>query len=283
MSQVIKTITKKPLWVNALIIIGIIIVVLFLFFFSLGFITRHNDVIKVPSVLGKNIDEATNFLEKNGFSVEVSDSVYIDSAAKLSVIKQSPDPDALVKTNRTVYLTINRAVPPFIEMPDLRGFSYKSAELYLQTMGLKVGDTTHRPDFTRNILDQTLNGQPIRPGTKINMGSVIGLVVGDGIGSVQMDVPELVGMTLGQAKSYLQSMNINIGAVVADPDVAKQEAAYIYKQSPSKYDEPIPGQRVANKIRPGQVIDIWLSMTAPAPPPVKEDTSRAQPSPSTNQ
>ncbi|MDB5229843.1 MAG: hypothetical protein JWN76_648 [Chitinophagaceae bacterium] len=281
MSQVIKTITRKPLWVNALIILGIIILVLILFFISLSFITRHNKVIKVPSVLGKNINEATNFLESNGFSVEVSDSVYIDSAAKLSVIKQSPDPDALVKTNRTVYLTINRAVPPLIEMPDLRGFSYKSAELYLQTMGLKVGDTIHKPDFTRNILDQTLNGQPIRQGTKINMGSVIGLVVGDGIGSVQMDVPELVGMTLGQAKSYLQSMNINIGAVVADPDVAKQEDAYIYKQSPSKYDEPIPGQRVQNKIRPGQVIDIWLSTTAPAPP--VRDTSGAQPATPPNQ
>lgn len=283
MSQVIKTITRKPLWVNALIIVGIILVVLFIFFFSLGFITRHNDVIKVPSVLGKNIDEATNYLEKNGFSVEVSDSVYIDSAAKLSVIKQSPDPDALVKSDRTVYLTINRSVAPLIDMPDLRGFSYKSAELYLQTMGLKVGDTTHRPDFTRNILDQTLNGQPIRPGTKINVGSVIGLVVGDGIGSLQMDVPELVGMTLGQARSYLQSMNINIGAIVADPDVAKQDDAYIYKQSPSKFDEPIPGQKVANKIRPGQVIDIWLSLTAPAPPPVKDSSGAPASSPANPQ
>ena len=42
-------------------------------------------------------------------------------------MRQSPDADAIVKSDRTVYLTINRAVPPQIDMPDLRGFSIKSA------------------------------------------------------------------------------------------------------------------------------------------------------------
>jgi hypothetical protein len=37
---------------------------------------------------------------------------------------QFPEADEVVKTNRTVYLTINRSVPPSVEMPLLEGLQY---------------------------------------------------------------------------------------------------------------------------------------------------------------
>jgi beta-lactam-binding protein with PASTA domain len=48
-------------------------------------------------------------LEQKEFNVAVQDSVYVDSLAPLTVIKQSPESEEVVKTNRTIYLTINRA------------------------------------------------------------------------------------------------------------------------------------------------------------------------------
>jgi beta-lactam-binding protein with PASTA domain len=274
---VFKKITEKPLWVNILIALGLVLVLCLLFFFSLSYITKHNRIIKVPSVVGMNLNDALKSLEAQGFTVEVQDSVYLDDQPRLAVIKQTPEGDAVVKTNRTIYLTVNRAVPPVIEMPDLRGYSITSAELLLKSLGLKVGDTIYKPDIARNaVLDQLLSGQSIKPGTKLNMGVAIDLVLGDGVGNASMDVPVIVGMTYSQAISYLSSMNISIGAVVNDPDVSDNTNAYIYKQSPEKYSEPLPGQRVTNKIKAGQVIDVWLSNAQPAKPQT-DTTTQQQP------
>ncbi len=215
--------------------IALVIALIFAFFSSLDWMTKHGDIRKVPSVLGKNISEATRFLESQGFEVEVQDSVYIDTAARSSVIRQSPDADVEVKANRTIFLTINRAVAPLIDMPDLRGYSFLSAKLYLQSLGLKLGDTSYRPDIARNsVLEQSYDKQPVPPGTKISMGSAINLILGDGIGNATMEVPDLIGMTFEQAKSYLNSMNISLGAVVADAGVTDKEQAFVYKQSPER-------------------------------------------------
>jgi beta-lactam-binding protein with PASTA domain len=97
----------------------------------------------------------------------------------LAVIKQSPEADAVVKAGRTVYLTVNRAIAPEVEMPSLIGFSIKSAQMMLQSLNLKLGDTSYKPDIARNaVLEQLYNGNIIKQGTKIPMGSTIDFVLG---------------------------------------------------------------------------------------------------------
>ncbi|MEP7319088.1 MAG: PASTA domain-containing protein, partial [Panacibacter sp.] len=164
-----KFITNKSFFVNLLVIILAVLLLVFLFFSLLGLITRHGETQKVPSVTGKSYDEASKIIQAAGLEVSIQDSIYADTANPLQVMRQSPDADEEVKAGRTIYLTINRAVPPLVEMPDLRGFSLKSAELYLQSLGLKTGDLTYVPDIARNaVKDQLLNGNSIAPGTKIN-------------------------------------------------------------------------------------------------------------------
>lgn len=260
-----KFITEKPWWVNLLVMIAAVLLVFVLFFSSLGIITRHSSIQKVPSVVGKNAEAAKELLEGQGFEVAIQDSVYIDTAAPMSVIRQSPDADASVKSHRTIYLTVNRAVAPLIDMPDLRGFSFRSAELYLQSMGLKVGDTTYTPDIARNaVKEQLLNGKPIAPGTKVNMGSAISFVLGNGVGEDELNVPDLTGMTVADARLYLSNKGLNISAIITDgASISDTAAAFITKQSPVAFSTLAPGQIVANKIRPGQLIDIWISTVAP--------------------
>ncbi len=273
-----KFITQKPLWVNLLAAIALVLIILLLFFGALGWITGHGDIKKIPSVVGKNMEEAKKILEAQGFDVQVQDSVYIDTTARAAVIKQSPEADEEVKVSRTVFLTINRTIAPLVDMPDLRGFSFLSAKLYLQSLGLKLGDTSYRPDIARNsVLDQLFNNNNIKPGTKINMGSIISLVLGDGVGNEDMDVPDLTGMVYTQAKEYLQSMNLGIGAVVPNADVKDTVNAFVYKQSPDRFIVTGAGTPAKNRIRPGQVIDIYLSVQAP----VKDTTTVTAPTPNT--
>lgn len=271
-----KFITKQHFLVNLLVAVLLVVFIIVLFFNSLDWLTHHNEVVKVPSVTGRNIDDATKVLAAQGFEVEVQDSIYIDTAAKSSVIRQSPDADAVVKKNRTIYLTINRSEAPLVDVPDLRGFSFQSAQMYLQSLGLKLGDTSYVPDIARNsVREQRYNDKVLQPGTKISMGSAISLVLGDGIGNASMSVPNLIGMTLTDAQGYLSSLNIGIGAIVPDADVQDKGNAFIYRQNPPVTTISGDGSSSQNRIHPGEVIDVYLSATAPVT--VDSTTAPSQP------
>lgn len=269
-----KSITNRPLWVNILAAFILAVVIVLLFFLSLKWLTHHNTSRTVPSVAGKKFDEAKQILEKNGFEIVIQDSVYVDTLPPTGIIRQVPDADAVVKVNRTVYLTINRTVPPMIEMPNLVGYSFRNAEMVLKNMGLRIGDTTFKADFAKNsVLEQRYDGSSIAVGTKLRQGSEISLVLGNGVGQYEFAVPVLVGLTLNQAKALLESNGINIGSVVPDNDVTDTLNAYIYWQSPSRFDE----DRKLQHIRSGQMMDVRVSVGRPAvdttkaPAPIPEE------------
>lgn len=253
-----KFITGKPLWVHILAGLGLIILLVIIFLQSLQWITRHDKTLTIPNVTGKSFEQAKQMLESQGFEVEIQDSTYNDTAAPASVIRQFPDADATVKVNRTVYLTVNRKVPPLIDMPNLEGLSYRSAEIAVQQYGLKLEDTVYRTDFAKNsVLEQQYNGQRIKAGTKLPQGSSIVLVLGSGLGSEEFTVPNIYGLTYSDAKVLLESTGLNVGIVMpnADPN------AYVYKQRP---EYSTPDGRL-NRIRQGQSVDLWLMTEKPPP------------------
>ncbi len=250
-------ITNRSFFVNLLAAILLGLAVLFIFFQLLDRITQHGKYIQVPEIKGKQVEEARKILESQGFQVEVQDSVYYDTLPRLSVVKQSPLPNELVKINRTVYLTINRAEPPLVSIPNFVGQTYRSVLLQLTTLGLKLGDTTTRPDFAvGSVLEQTYNGKIVSPGTKIPMGSRISLVLGGGVKQTEVPVPLLLGLTFAEAKVLLESNDLLLGAVVVDGDVADSSAAFVIRQSPPVRDEE--GRPI--RIRGGQLVDLWISM-----------------------
>jgi len=252
-----KFITGKPLWVNILAALALVIILIILCLQSLQFITRHDKTLTIPGVIGKSYVDAKKALESKGFEVELQDSIYNDTAKPLTVLRQFPDADAVVKVNRTVYLTINKAVPPLIEMPSLEGLSYRSAIIAMGQYGLKLEDTVYRTDFAKNsVLEQQYKGERIKPGAKIPQSSGIVLVLGTGIGNEDFSVPDLVGLSYSDAKVLLESNGLNVGTVApaVDPN------AYVGKQVP---EHATPDGKI-NRIRQGQSVDLWLQPDKPA-------------------
>jgi beta-lactam-binding protein with PASTA domain len=100
------------------------------------------------------------------------------------------------------------------------------------------------------------------------MGSGIVLVIGIGTGTEELDVPDLVGLTLGEAKVIIESNGFNVGAILpasTDPNM------FIYRQSPNH----LTSTGNVNRIRQGQVIDLWIQ--AEKPVGQKTDSVTAQP------
>jgi beta-lactam-binding protein with PASTA domain len=260
MKKLKSSIMQRSLWVNVVAGIALSLLILFLFIQTLNFWTNHGEYLRVPEVKGKSLSEATTLLEKDGFEVIIQDSLYQDTIPPLVVLKQFPDAEATVKVNRTVYLTINRATPPMVDMPNLVGMSFRNAELELKAKGLKLGDTTYVPDIAKNaVKGQNMNGESLRPGTKIPMGSMISLVLGAGIGSEQIAVPDLFGMLYPEALALLEGSGINLGVVLPDADLKDTTAGYVYWQNPPRFNE----ERQLNRIRMGQMMDIRLSVMSP--------------------
>ena len=257
-----KLITNRPFWVNLLAAIVIALLFLFLVLKMLGLITRHGAYLKVPAVTGMKTDEAIKLLEKQGFEVYIQDSVFTDTAARGIVLKQLPDPDATVKVNRTVFITVNRLVPPMIDMPRLEGQNLSFAIKILERNHLKLGDTIYKPDFMMgSVLEQQYKGARIPEKAKVQWGSRIDLVIGGGLEQQQMLVPALIGMTFAEAKAYLESNSIGLGAIVPDGKITDTSSAYVVKQRPDRFD----AEKKPLFIQSGQLMDIWISQVMKFP------------------
>jgi eukaryotic-like serine/threonine-protein kinase len=256
MRNIFKFITHRPLWVNIVTAILLSIALFAIFLLSLNLLTHHGRSRTVPHVVGKPYAETEAMLEKLGFNIVIQDSIYVDTLPPSTIIKQVPEGDAVVKVNRTIYLTINRAVPPMIDMPNLIGFSFRNAEMNLLSAGLRIGDTSYRSDFAKNsVLEQLYNGQPIAAGTKIQMGSAISLVLGSGVGEQKFSVPDLVGRTYGEAKAMMEANGLNLIPILREP-ISDTAAAFIVDQDPRRYNDA--GE--PKYIRTGQIITVFLML-----------------------
>lgn len=257
MKKIFTYLTRQPFWVNLLAAMALVFLIGFLFLQSLSWFTNHGAYLKVPEVKGQNVDNAIKILEAQGFEVIIQDSVYFDTIPRYTVIKQLPEPDATVKVNRTVFLTINRATPPDITVPKLEGLSFRFALDLLKRNHLKLGDTIYRPDFMKgSVLEQQYNGSRITAGTKVPWGARITLIIGGGLEVQQMLVPDLIGMTFADARALLETKGITLASIIAMTTVKDTAGAYVYKQNPDRFD--IDGTTPLY-IRPGQTMDIWLS------------------------
>ncbi|RYY49165.1 MAG: PASTA domain-containing protein [Chitinophagaceae bacterium] len=251
-----RFITHRPFWVNLLAVIVLAFLIIFLLLKTLGGLTNHGDYLTVPSVLGKKTDDAIKFLEAKGFDVEIQDSVYTDTTKMGIVLKQLPDPNSTVKINRVVYLTVNRVTLPLVDMPSLQGKTLNYAIEILKRSHLVLGDTSFRPDFMLGtVLEQQFKGSSILSGAKLPWGSRVDLVIGSGLSDVRILVPDLIGLTLAEAKLQMDSHGLGLASTIVDPGVTDTLSAYVYKQNPPRFTEEKQGVYIQS----GQLMDLWVS------------------------
>lgn len=264
--EFIDKLLKKPLWVNILAGIGLILVLLIVFFFSLGWITGNGKTEKVPNVLGLDVIAAEKNIKALGFDLVLQDSIYVDTLARNSVLRQTPEADEVVKKGRTIFLTINRVIAPQVDMPNLIGFSLKSAQTYLKVLGLRIGTINLVADRNKNVIvEQLVGNTPIAPGTKIVSGTLINFTVGDGGASIGMEVPDLIGLTVAMAKMQITSMGLLVGNITANGAIQDTANAFVVQQNPSTYSSVLDslGMPVKNVTIQGVAIDLVIDKVAP--------------------
>ena len=268
----VKGLFKTWTWKTYLVNLGLMIVVLFtlifLFFYAyLPSTTRHGETITVPDLKGMALEDMDEFLRKRRLEYEVSDSIYYAQYPTFSIYKQYPLPGAFVKEKRKIYLTIIKKTPDHTKMPDLNG-TLKNAELILESYGLERGKITYKPDLASNaVLEQWHEGKKIAPGTSIEKGSKIDLVVGDGLGNRTFEVPRFIGLPIDEAEFSIRASGLTTGSkiirvlddfeIVDLVDKAKElniDTASIVKSGNVFQQRP----EIGTEIRLGQQVDVWI-------------------------
>ena len=237
---------------NFLGAVGVVISVVLIAFFSLSFYTNHGSGVPVPKLKGLTIEQAIERLKDQGFDYRV-DSVYVGDAPAGTVVEQDPDPGTNVKENRVIYLTMVTRQAPAIELPNIEDSQYISAVATLSTAGLKVGDTTYRADVGLDrVLEVTLVGQILKPGTKVPKGSRIDLVLGDGKGANVVEIPNLVGQDIDAARFVIGSSGLTLGTITYQGAITDSANIVVVNQFPLPTDS-------ASTVSKGTAINLMVT------------------------
>ena len=171
-------------------------------FYGLKLYTHHGESVEVPDFTNRSIKDVKRMCDERSLLFLVHDSVYQEDMERGAVFLQSPPPGFKVKEGRKIYLTVNAAVPPKVEMPRLCDIDIRSAQSIVEAIGLKL-NIEYVPGEDGLVKEQRHNNKKIEPGVRIYQGSEITLVVGKGGKEDKKYVPNVKGMTLEEAQSRL--------------------------------------------------------------------------------
>ena len=251
MNKFVAYLKTKDFRKTILLAIGSVIAVVLIAFFSLSFYTNHGEGIPVPVLKGMLADNAIKLLEDQGFEYKI-DSVYSSDSAPGTIIEQDPDAGTNVKQNRIIYLTMASTLAPNVSLPDIEQTPFITAEAMLKNSGLKF-DTTYRADIARDmVLEVHFGGQIIKPGFKLPKGSTVDIVLGDGAGAGEIEIPDLVNQDLDAARFAIRGSGLAIGEIIYQGAITDSNNVIVVSQSPMKTD-------TATKVSSGTRINLTVT------------------------
>jgi eukaryotic-like serine/threonine-protein kinase len=194
---------------------GLIILVyvlgIFLLKGCLSFSTDHGDKIEVPNLIGKNQNNLKNILEESGLEYEVLDSIYDPSKVEGTVLIQDPEATSIskvhVKSSRVIKVRVSKRTQ-LVEVPEMIDKSQRFATTVLKSRGFRYR-LEYKPSMEAHgaVLDQRYKNKSVRGGKRLPIGSTIVLVVGRDEAGIPQDLPDLVGLTIEEARARVARMS----------------------------------------------------------------------------
>ncbi|OHX66323.1 PASTA domain-containing protein [Flammeovirga pacifica] len=230
--------------------------------------TKHGETVTVPNVDSLSLDDAEKRLASAGLRYTIFDSTpinYNPDLPYLTVLAQTPKAGEKVKDNRNIYLTVNPSQAELVKLDDILTSSLKNAAEKMKTIGVKPGKISRVEDRYQGILEVRYKGQLIQKydrklrkkiitDRKVHRGGKVDIVVGDGLGKSKTLVPNLVGMSEGDAEFVLFGQGL--GKSNTNYIASELPPGTVVRQYPSA-EEDENGN--FPKIRYGRTIELWVS------------------------
>lgn len=149
--------------------------------------------VKVPDVVDKDVDQATEILEDEKFKVETEEIESTEEPG--TVLEQDPAGRSLAEAGTTVTLTVAKQAKQ--DVPPVVGQQFDAAKAQLEAVGFQVARQDVDSDRPANeVTEQSQTGKAAK-------GSTITLKVSKGPQQTQVPVPEFRTKTVAEAKQIL--------------------------------------------------------------------------------
>ncbi|WP_070138030.1 PASTA domain-containing protein [Crocinitomix algicola] len=219
--------------------------------------TNFGEKIEVPTFYKIHMDDLDEFISGKNITYTIQDSVYMDDWPKGTVCWQYPKPTdssgMSVKSGREILLSVVPINPQMIKMPKVTDMSQRMAESSLEAIGLRT-KVSYQPASEGKgfVLKQTFKGKEIKPGTALPKGSRIELVVAQGSNGAATSLPNLVGLTISQAKERLSNLTLSLYT-----DCMTCETETDFANAVITEQNPRGGEGVS--IAAGSTITVWAT------------------------
>lgn len=248
---------------NFLGMLATIILFLFITFYWMKCYTKHGESLQVPDYVGMQLGDAKNKAKKRSFNLVVNDSISRPELPPGQIMDQKPKPLSRVKEDRTIYLQITKTVLDKKKLPSLVGnYNYRQYTNKLARLGLKatIRERVFNEKYEENTIlhlfykGDKITDDDIRRGVEVNDGSTLEFVVTER-GGAMVEMPKLVCMKYSEARFLLSNYGLNIGSLIPDATIRREDEAYIWKQTPAYAPNA--------SIRMGTQINLYLTQYRP--------------------
>ncbi len=241
---------NHPIIANLLGIVLLFLCLAVVAFVAMALGTRHDARRTVPDFVGLTMDDAVYFAERRDLQIIVNDSLHVSASPGGVVLEQLPAKGTVVKPGRKVYVTVNALAQRRVEVPYVAGRSLRQAKHLLESSGFTIAHLEYVEDIATNyVLGEFLGENEILEDsvTVANIGSAVVLRVGLAPSAPSFATPQLLGLSLYEAKSRLWESGLNVGEIVFDESIPPFERGNtkVYAQSVFPGSEIRYGERVS--------------------------------------
>jgi beta-lactam-binding protein with PASTA domain len=212
-------------------------------FFPSGVITQD---LKVPNVIGLDMQTAEQRLAQSGFEAEHGETRFHATAPKGTVLDQNPPAGSKDAAGAKVTLAVSGGQRMGV-VPNVVGMARPDAEHVLDQAGFDVGDVTEQPSETAR--GEVVDTRP-RPGIETPIPGPVQLVLSGGPATIQ--VPDVVGRSFAQARQLLQQLGLVVGDVVTPNGDKPDGGAPVTSQSPAAGAQAAAGSRITLRVGGGR-------------------------------
>lgn len=158
-------------------------------------------VVKVPSILGMDYDEAKKILADFNLFPAIDEEVYNSSIPDNQIVGQNPLANTEAHQGDTVYVTVNRGTQT-VYVPDVVNKTLEMALSELENAGLTVATKeSQNAEYAPGVVFQ----QSIKAGTSVTIGTQITVTVSSGI---KIKVPDVTGKRFSDAQKILRDAGL---------------------------------------------------------------------------
>ena len=202
--------------------------------------TTAAGVVQVPQVVALQLADAEQLVSQLGLRMLVATRKESD-APQDTVIEQMPLQGTQVRSGQTISVVLS-AGRSTMATPELAGQTLEDATAALQALGMVVGTITE--------VDQgepgKVVGQVPSAGAQLPQGSAVALQVA----TAQVTMPDLLGVSIKQARATLAELGLEVGDVTERYD-RRRRAYVVLEQNPGAEAQVAQGTPVALVINEG--------------------------------